>query len=417
MSLRVYYEVLNQKGSPALYTDTFANRPAFGFQGRLFISNDTGQIFEDTGTAWTLVADAGVGGGTLSSVTANGNTTAFGIVITANGLTANAIIKSGGTANQFLKADGSVDSSSYVPYTGATADLNLGSFDLTTDIAIVNQVKAVGSGGLSFNSNNGTQIASMGAGGGANLTFYGGFTGTTGSLSTTIDEVLKLNTSSSYTRIAFYNQNVERGRLYYNAIDSQMTIGTYVTGGSIKFETDANVRAMTILSNGNVLINSTATDGGQKLQVNGSFKFISLGGVTNSFNGDTYSNGMALANKVATTGSWDHFYFQNPNGNVGVISTNGSVTTYNSLSDYRLKNDLKDYSGLNLLSKIKTYDFEWIVDKTRMHGVLAHELQDIIPYAVNGQKDAKKWQSVDYSKIVPILIKAVQELNEKIERL
>ena len=45
MSLRVFYEVLNQRGTPALFTDTFANRPTFGFQGRLFISTDTAQIF------------------------------------------------------------------------------------------------------------------------------------------------------------------------------------------------------------------------------------------------------------------------------------------------------------------------------------------------------------------------------------
>jgi hypothetical protein len=89
MSVRVFYDILNQKGTPAMYTDTLANRPTFGFAGRLFISTDSGQIFEDTGSAWTLVADAGVGGGTLSSVCLNGNTTATGIVITAGGLSTN----------------------------------------------------------------------------------------------------------------------------------------------------------------------------------------------------------------------------------------------------------------------------------------------------------------------------------------
>jgi hypothetical protein len=91
MSLRVHYEILNQKGTPAFFSDTYANRPAFGFAGRVFISTDTGQIFEDTGSAWTLIADAGVGGGTLASVTANGNTTASGIIVTANGISGNVI--------------------------------------------------------------------------------------------------------------------------------------------------------------------------------------------------------------------------------------------------------------------------------------------------------------------------------------
>jgi len=102
MSLRVHYEILNQKGTPAFFSDTYANRPAFGFAGRVFISTDTGQIFEDTGSAWTLIADAGVGGGTLASVTANGNTTATGIVITAGGLSSNSLTDTDLTSGSVL---------------------------------------------------------------------------------------------------------------------------------------------------------------------------------------------------------------------------------------------------------------------------------------------------------------------------
>lgn len=92
MSLRVDLSILNQKGTPAFYSDTFANRPAFGFAGRVFISTDTGAIYEDTGTAWTLIADAGAGTtGTLQQVTTNGNTTTQGISITAGGLSSNSI--------------------------------------------------------------------------------------------------------------------------------------------------------------------------------------------------------------------------------------------------------------------------------------------------------------------------------------
>jgi hypothetical protein len=81
------------------------------------------------------------------------------------------------------KLDPSTAASTYVPYTGATTNVNLGSNNITAGIAIVNQVKAVGSGGLSLNSNNGTQVANLGAGGGANITFYGGLTGTSASFS------------------------------------------------------------------------------------------------------------------------------------------------------------------------------------------------------------------------------------------
>ena len=104
MSVRVFYEILNQRGTPAMFTDTLANRPAFGYNGRLFVSTDSGQIFEDTGSAWTLVADAGVGGGTLSSVCLNGNTTATGIVITAGGLSTNSLTDTALTAGSILYA-------------------------------------------------------------------------------------------------------------------------------------------------------------------------------------------------------------------------------------------------------------------------------------------------------------------------
>ena len=103
-SIGISNGVLNQKGSPAIYSDIYANRPNAGFNGRLFVSIDTGQIFEDTGTTWTLIADAGVGGGTLSSVCINGNTTATGITITANGLNTNSITQTNLTSGSVLFA-------------------------------------------------------------------------------------------------------------------------------------------------------------------------------------------------------------------------------------------------------------------------------------------------------------------------
>jgi hypothetical protein len=109
---------------------------------------------------------------------------------------------------------------------------------------------------------------------------------------------------------------------------------------------------------------------------------------------------------------------------IGGIQQNGaSNVAFNTSSDYRLKEDLKDFNGLNLISNLKVYDFKWKTDNTRMYGVLAHELQEIIPYVVNGNKDEVKEdgkikvQVVDYSKIVPILIKSIQEQQDIIEEL
>jgi len=57
--IEIYNYVTNQKGSPALYSDVFANRPAAGFIGRLFISTDTLEIYRDNGTTWDLISGGG----------------------------------------------------------------------------------------------------------------------------------------------------------------------------------------------------------------------------------------------------------------------------------------------------------------------------------------------------------------------
>jgi hypothetical protein len=77
--------VLNQFGSPSLNSNTFANRPAFGQPGRLFVSTDTLAIFRDTGTAWDNLTDNPGNIGTLQEVTTNGNTTTIGIFAGATG--------------------------------------------------------------------------------------------------------------------------------------------------------------------------------------------------------------------------------------------------------------------------------------------------------------------------------------------
>jgi len=75
--------VLNQFGSPSINSNTFANRPAFGQPGRLFVSTDTLAIFRDTGTAWDNLTDNPGNIGTLQEVTTNGNQTTVNIQILA----------------------------------------------------------------------------------------------------------------------------------------------------------------------------------------------------------------------------------------------------------------------------------------------------------------------------------------------
>jgi hypothetical protein len=117
------------------------------------------------------------------------------------------------------------------------------------------------------------------------------------------------------------------------------------------------------------------------------------------------------------------FRFYRSTGIAGSITVSGSTTTYNTSSDYRLKEDLQDFSGLDKVSKIKMYDFKWKTDESRSYGVMAHELQEVLPDAVSGDKDAINEdesinpQGVDYSKIVPLLVKSIQELKAEVDKL
>jgi hypothetical protein len=70
-----------------------------------------------------------------------------------------------------------------------------------------------------------------------------------------------------------------------------------------------------------------------------------------------------------------------------------------------------------MVSKIPVYDFKWKTNESRSYGVMAHELQEVLPDAVTGDKDAEEMQDVDYSKIVPLLVKSIQELKAEIEIL
>lgn len=79
--IEIYNYVSNQKGSPALYSDIFANRPAAGFLGRLFISTDTLEIYRDTGTAWALISG---GGGGVNIYNSDGTLTAARTMTMAN---------------------------------------------------------------------------------------------------------------------------------------------------------------------------------------------------------------------------------------------------------------------------------------------------------------------------------------------
>jgi hypothetical protein len=111
--------------------------------------------------------------------------------------------------------------------------------------------------------------------------------------------------------------------------------------------------------------------------------------------------------------------FRNGNGAVGTIATNGSATSYNTSSDYRLKeNEVAVSDGIERLKQLKPYKFNFKTDvDTTVDGFFAHEVSSVVPEAITGEKDGEEMQSIDQSKLVPLLVAAVQELTTRLEAL
>jgi len=109
----------------------------------------------------------------------------------------------------------------------------------------------------------------------------------------------------------------------------------------------------------------------------------------------------------------------NQNGLVGSITTTGSTTAYNTTSDYRLKQDIEPLTGaVDRVIQLKPASFAFkTAPDTRVDGLIAHEVQEVCPQAVVGERDGPEMQQVDYSKLVPLLIGAVQELTRRLELL
>lgn len=157
-------------------------------------------------------------------------------------------------------------------------------------------------------------------------------------------------------------------------------------------------------------------------------------------NTDTTSGAMPLELAVDSTSGATRYLagFSNVNGFIGSITVNGSTTSYNTSSDYRLKENVTPLDGAaDRLAQIPVHRFNFIADPdTTVDGFLAHEVQAFVPEAITGEKDAFEtvdvtdedgnvtgtetrpvYQSIDQSKLVPLLTAALQEALQKIDAL
>ena len=137
------------------------------------------------------------------------------------------------------------------------------------------------------------------------------------------------------------------------------------------------------------------------------------------------NNQIHVTTKVNVTFNRSHYQFQNPNGTVGSITTLNSATSFNTSSDYRLKeNVVTDWDATTRLKQLKPSRFNFKANKDiTVDGFLAHEVSGIVPEAITGEKDEVNekgepvMQGIDQSKLVPLLTKSLQEALARIDTL
>jgi len=196
------------------------------------------------------------------------------------------------------------------------------------------------------------------------------------------------------------------------------------SGGTRYGEINANSTGLDLSSLGATAL-KFFTNSAERMRITSAGE-IGFGTTTdNVSNGSIFLDGIGVVNtyikvghKTGSASGADFLGCFYDGTQIGGVAQNGTTAvSFNTSSDYRLKEDLQDFKGLDLVSKIPVYDYKWKADDSRSYGVLAHQLQEVLPQAVSGEKDAEEMQSVDYSKIVPLLVKSIQELSAKLEAL
>jgi hypothetical protein len=219
-------------------------------------------------------------------------------------------------------------------------------------------------------------------------------------------KLVAIDGTNSKQQIVFSDNATYFGSISHNSGTGQNEYRTEASGAHGWFiGTSSTTANMTLDSSGNLLVGTTTLTGGKINAVNSSGLWIQK-------LQDAASNGSMIQ-------------FLTPAGSqAGSITISGSTTSYGSGSDYRLKEQIKPLeNALSKVNQLKPVSWVWKTEQTNGQGFIAHELAEIVPHCVIGEKDAIdengdiKPQMVDTSFLVATLTSAIQELSTQLTEL
>ena len=223
----------------------------------------------------------------------------------------------------------------------------------------------------------------------------------------------------------YHSGNVRYG---FGIVDGAIRTYANSNGGAISFghvsNTDGSTYSekMRIDSGGRTLIGFSSAYTSSLLQVAGNS--IS-GGVVNFIDPDvsvaTSNHILRCTFSVDTDSQGKFIAFYDGGGNIGSVSQNGAAAvSFNTTSDERLKENIVDASSqLNVINNIQVREFDWKSSNKHDIGMIAQELNEVIPNLVQegGDDVTEEPWAVDYGKLTPYLVKAIQEQQTIIDDL
>ena len=222
---------------------------------------------------------------------------------------------------------------------------------------------------------------------------------TAGEITDNQDLIVK---SNRYSAISVIGKNTGGSQLNFGDSDNREVGGFQYDHTNDYLITRVNgAERSRIDASGNLLVGKTSdvnTANGITLRPDGGARFTSAG--TGAF--------VQLA-----------FFRNGAAGEVGSISTTSSATSYVTSSDQRLKENIADADDAgSKIDAIQVRKYDWKADGSHQdYGLVAQELQPIAPLAVSGDADSEEMMGVDYSKLVPMMLKEIQSLRARINAI
>jgi len=241
-----------------------------------------------------------------------------------------------------------------------------------------------------------------------------------------------IGTSSPASKLEVSGSGTLELARFATTTDNTPSIGIY-SNGSIRAKLRASSAETALLSQGALPL-LLGTNDTERARIDSSGDFMvgttnsspgngsgaNVSGFAVNTNGTTWASRSGFealsVNRVDTTGGV--LRAASAGNQVGGISVTSSATAFNTSSDYRLKQDIAPMTGaLIKVAALKPVTYKWKRDGSDGEGFIAHELAEVCPQAVTGDKDAVDadgnpvHQGIDTSFLVATLTAAIQELK------